>query len=68
MPKLISPEVKEKIKKLAANNYRTQGEIAKQFGVSRPTVNRLLSKKPRVRRETRKDAGVVCPITGFRFF
>jgi predicted XRE-type DNA-binding protein len=68
MPKVISPEIKQQIIQLSKNNYLRQGEIAKQFGVSRPTVNRLLSKKPRKKAERRNDAGLTCPITGWKYY
>lgn len=68
MPKLISEEKKQKVKELAQNNYLRQGDIAKILGISRPTVSKLLSKKTRKRAEKRHDAGLPCPITGFRFY
>lgn len=68
MPKVISEEIKNQIRHLANNNYLRQGEIAKRFGVSKATVYRITDTRPRKRRETRKDAGVECPITGLKFF
>lgn len=65
MPKVISPEIKEKILHLSKNNYLRQGEIAKMCGVSRMLVNSIVNKRP-LKRTRPMSKGSVCPITGYK--
>lgn len=62
MPKIVTPEIKNKIIRFA--RHTTQTNVAEIFGVSRMMVNSLVNNRPIKRTRERKHQ-FKCPITGF---
>lgn len=44
VPKKLHPEVEQKIREMYFSRKANQAQLAKQFGVSQPTVHRVVSR------------------------